>query len=151
MRSSEPEPEHVEREVAAGERDPEVLGRRVLEVEPEHHERRAVRLGPRLDQQAVFAGGVLDESPGDGLVAIEAREHREVGLEALDVEVDADVAREQGGELPLVARAEAFDARERGGRQRGPAARAARGLPLRVLVRRDRQRQQASRIASAAL
>ena len=52
-------------------------------------------LGRASTSRPFSPAAFVDEAPGDGLVAIEAGEHREVGLKALDVEGDADVAREQ--------------------------------------------------------
>jgi hypothetical protein len=89
--------EHVERQVASGELHAKTLRGRILDVEPQHQERRRVRLlaGANGETSGLRRRHHL---PGNRLIAIEAGQRGEILLEKRDVDGNVQVtARARGG------------------------------------------------------
>jgi hypothetical protein len=73
----------------------EILRRRVLQVDPEHHERRRVGLDASLHLQAESPRRIAHHPPRHGLVAIETADDGNVLLDGCDIQRHADMPREQ--------------------------------------------------------
>ncbi len=93
---------------------------------------------------------VLRQPPGDRLVAVEPAERREVLLDLRQHQRHADVTLEHHVEAPGIALGDAVEPDERRDGQRPIAAALTVLLPLLVLGLGHGERQQRSRIASAA-
>ena len=115
---------HVERQVARRDRHTETVARRVLKIQPEHQERRRVRLLPAPDEQSSLPVLVHHEAPLDRLVTVQARELQEVRFELADDQWAPDVIAEQGGHPLLVHLGDSLELQVRrlGKRRLPPAA-----------------------------